>query len=459
MRKGSKILLLFLLSVCAASAVASEQAEIRFGAAKIEITPRDSILMNGYASRIEPSAGVLSPLQARALAIRDIKQRYSVVLTLDLVTIHHALADRIANHVQEKYQIPRERLLINASHTHTGPVVYGTTLEMGPITEAELTVIKKYAVELDRNLFTVIDNALQNMEPGTIKYGCGRADFGMNRRIFTSEGVKFGANPEGPVDPDVPVLALFDTTGAPRAIVFGYACHATSLRASRFICADFMGFARDHIEMVYPETTALFIQGCCGDINPYPRGGEQWVKVHGLTLAGAVTATLTKEMQEIRGDLVCNFQMIDLELEHVPALAELDEIIADTTTNSGRIRQQVHLAQRLKQMLLDGQAIPSGYAYPVQVWQFANDLNWIALGGEVTVDYAIRLKRELHGNSWVSAYSNDVRGYVGSARILLEGGYEADHSTVYYGLPSRWKMDVEDRIVATVHQLIEMKAR
>jgi hypothetical protein len=108
----------------------------------------------------------------------------------------------------------------------------------------------------------------------------------------------------------------------------------------------------------------------------------------------------------------------------------------------------------MRDRLRDGDSIPAAYSYPIQVWQFGEDLNWIALGGEVTVDYAIRLKRELHRENWISAYSNDVRGYIGSMRILYEGGYEADQSTVYYGLPSRWKMNVEDQIVNTVHQLV-----
>jgi hypothetical protein len=75
----------------------------------------------------------------------------------------------------------------------------------------------------------------------------------------------------------------------------------------------------------------------------------------------------------------------------------------------------------------------------------------------VVVDYSLRLKRELGGAGplWVTAYANDVMAYIPSRRVLAEGGYEADSSMIYYGMPSKWAPAVEEKIIAKVHELVK----
>jgi hypothetical protein len=87
------------------------------------------------------------------------------------------------------------------------------------------------------------------------------------------------------------------------------------------------------------------------------------------------------------------------------------------------------------------------------VWQLGPDLTFVALGGEVVVDYVLRLKKEL-GRIWVAGYTNDVMAYIPSLRVLKEGGYEGGGAMVYYGLPAAWGPRVEDLIVAAVHERV-----
>ena len=83
------------------------------------------------------------------------------------------------------------------------------------------------------------------------------------------------------------------------------------------------------------------------------------------------------------------------------------------------------------------------------------DLTWIFLGGEVVVDYSLRLKRNLGtSRTWVSGYCNDVMAYIPSSRVLKEGGYEGGGAMLYYGLPSPWADSVEDDIVGTVGKVL-----
>jgi hypothetical protein len=72
------------------------------------------------------------------------------------------------------------------------------------------------------------------------------------------------------------------------------------------------------------------------------------------------------------------------------------------------------------------------------------------------VDYSIRLKKELAGRPlWITGYANDVMAYIPSARVLKEGGYEADSSMIYYGMPTRWAPVIEEKIVGKVHDLVK----
>ncbi len=88
----------------------------------------------------------------------------------------------------------------------------------------------------------------------------------------------------------------------------------------------------------------------------------------------------------------------------------------------------------------------------MQAWQIGRDLTFVALGGEVVVDYSLRLKKELgRDGTWVAGYTNDVMAYIPSLRVLKEGGYEGGGAMVYYGLPTVWGPKVEDVIVAAVH--------
>ena len=112
-------------------------------------------------------------------------------------------------------------------------------------------------------------------------------------------------------------------------------------------------------------------------------------------------------------------------------------------------------ARALIERLDRGETLPTSIPYPVQTWCFGDDLALIFLGGEVVVDYALRLKWEIDANRvWITAYSNDVPCYIASKRVLIEGGYEADQSMVFYGRPARLRAEAEDLIVRTAHQLL-----
>ena len=110
-----------------------------------------------------------------------------------------------------------------------------------------------YTIVLENKIVDLIGEALGKMQPVSLSYGIGRAHFALNRREPTAKGIKLGKNPAGPIDESVPILHVQGADGKPLAIVFGYACHNTTLRPDMMkIAADFAGYAQDRIEADYP---------------------------------------------------------------------------------------------------------------------------------------------------------------------------------------------------------------
>jgi hypothetical protein len=173
---------------------------------------------------------------------------------------------------------------------------------------------------------------------------------------------------------------------------------------------------------------------------------------YGRELADSVEAVLAGAMKPVRGAGAARYATVALPLGEMPTRAKL---AADTLSKQYAVRKR---AERLGKVLAGGGTLDDHYRhYPVQVWRLGGELVWVALGGEVVVDYSFRLKRELAGGRavWVTGYANDVMAYIPSARVLREGGYEADSSMIYYGLPTKWAPAVEDKIVRKVHELVK----
>lgn len=443
------ICVLLYLNFFSSNLIASDRMKI--GIATVDITPKSSIMLVGYASRTEPSTGVVHQIYAKAIAFEDAIGAKAVLVTTDLIGLHRELTGELSKRVQDEYGIPRERLMFTSSHTHTAPLLHRSNLRMYDLSKKEREKIVDYTDFLNKALFKVIQKSLLALSSGSLTFGKGEAHFAMNRRVFSPGKVKIGENPDGPVDTEVPVLAVWDKNGNQKAVLFGYACHGTTLKKDDYyqICGDYMGFAQEYLQLAQPGITSLFVAGCGADINPHPRGTLNDARLHGLNLAGAVANVLSKDMEPVYGPLRCAFRHVNLAFAKLPSM---DEFRDRLNSDNPHVRRH---ARHFLDILEKGKKISNTYPYPIQVWQFGNDLTLIALGGEVVVDYAFRLRRELKTeNLWTIAYANDVCGYIGSARILYEGGYEADTSTIYYTLPARWDYDVEERIVSAVKEMV-----
>jgi hypothetical protein len=431
-------------------AVAADAAPFKAGVASRIITPDVPMWMAGYGNRDHPSEGTQHDLTVNALALEDSAGTILVLVTSDLIGIPREFGENVAAEVQRRAGIPRERLMLTASHTHCGPVLDHNLMDMYPMSGAQRSQVARYTERLMMTTVEAILAALADRKPARLSYGTGTARFAMNRRQPTANGFINGRNPDGPVDHSVPALRVEAADGSLRAAIFGYACHNTTLSYYRW-CGDYAGFAQRDVEAKYPGAVAMFWAGCGADANPLPRGTVEHAKRYGGELADAVEGVLAKSMSPISGTLAARYATIPLAFDHVPTR---EQLVADAQDKKNHTRRQ--RGERFLKMLDSGGSIPREYPrYPVQVWRLGDGPLWISLGGEVVVDYGLRLKKELAGMHpvWVTGYANDVMAYIPSERVLKEGGYEGDTSMLPYGQPSKWQAGLEEKIVGKVKEL------
>ncbi len=434
-----------------------DTAQVAVGTAVVDVTPAYPIRLMGYGSRKTESEGVASRLKVRAIAIGDGKGEGAsaapaVLIAVDNCAVNSRITDEVARRLSARAGIRRERLALCATHTHCGPALSsGLDFIFGVSIPADQKArIDRYTSELIDGMEQAALQALATRAPGRLSWGQGTVDFAANRRVLRKgKWVGFGVNPSGPTDHSLQVLKVADPCGKVRAVVMNYACHCTTLGGEfNQICAEWAGYACDHIEQQYPGSTALMIIGCGADANPEPRRNLDDARNHAAALAHEAGRLLATSLTPLPGAIVAQFRHIELPLAPRPDRHTL-ESRAKLPGSDGM------LARALLERLDRGETLPSSVPYPVQTWCFGDDLAMVFLGGEVVVDYALRLKWETDAQRlWVSAYSNDVPCYIASKRVLVEGGYEADQSMVFYGRPARLAPEAEDLIVETVHQLL-----
>ncbi len=441
------------------SFVDASDATWKAGVAKANIIPEQPTWMAGYAGRDRPAEGKTTELWAKALAVQDGQGQRAVMITLDLVGIDRSTSLAIRERVAKELSIDPAAIALCTSHTHSGPVVGRNLAPMhySIIPAEQRERIDRYTAELENKIVEISDQAMKDLEPCEVSFGNGRASFATNRRNNPEKEVpalRTAGQLAGPIDHDVPVLAVRTIADKRlKSVVFGYACHATVLGAMQW-SGDYPGYAQMELEKIYPECQAMFWAGCGGDQNPLPRRTVALAEHYGRRLAAAVdTVLMTTELTPLAAKLQTRYSEIDLKLAELPTKEELQNVV-----ETGNRYEQAR-AKTLLDQIESGQPLSQTYPYPIGLWTLGDpdsddSVQWVILGGEVVIDFAIRLKTEIEGNVWVAAYANDVMAYIASRRVLAEGGYEGARSMIYYGLPTVWDPSIENAIVDEVKRLV-----
>jgi hypothetical protein len=351
----------------------------------------------------------------------------------------------------DKLQLGRGAVAVVSSHTHSAPVLDKVLTDMGDPPPADRERIVQYSQSLQSKIVEVVGAALADCRPASIEHGIGQTTFAMNRRVYQGDNVVFGENPDGPVDWEVPVLRVKGTNGAVRLILFGYACHGTSIQMSNdwyTVSGDYMAYARQQLETYQPGAVAMYVTGMGADSNPSPRGLLLDAKRHGLELAGAVMSVLNRPMRPVRGPFKMAYDEVELPFVAPPPRDRLEKD-AQSQDISVRMRAEAYL-----KLLNSGQPLPDSVKLPVAALRLGDDLTFVLMGGEMVADYGRRIKRILASDHpWTIGYAYEVPCYIPSARLIKEGGYEPDSSLIYYGYYGPFRGEIEMRLLNRVEAL------
>jgi neutral ceramidase len=235
---------------------------LRAGVARVEITPPVGYPMGGYAARQGPSTGVHDPLYATALTLEAGGVRIAI-LSCDLRSFPSA---RVITAARDRKLA--DHVLIAVTHNHSGPMTWED--QSWPSRE------RSWFAETEEKLLAAIGRASKSAFPARLAAGFGEVYLGHNRREVGADGKttmrwrNAEKKPTSPIDPNVGVIRVDDASGAPRAVIVNYACHAVVLGPdNRRISADYPGFLARRIERELGGALCLFVQGGAGDINPY----------------------------------------------------------------------------------------------------------------------------------------------------------------------------------------------
>ncbi|MDP2899332.1 MAG: hypothetical protein Q8Q12_22575 [bacterium] len=409
------------------------QAALKGGCAKVNITPPLGIPLTG--SKGEPGDRILDELYAKALVLNDGSNTIAIVSADLLYVPLEEITNPIRGIVKEKTGIPEDNVLICATHTHSGPEVFRKT-KLGPGNETPASKIDNaYLQTLIRQIASSVLLAYGNMEE--VKVGAAKGEVpevvynrrpkranGSAQMAFTlppeviatrrivaspegSVNVTFTLPPEqpeltfGPIDPEVVVLRIENTTGEMVSSLVNFACHPVSIYPSLpySISADFPAYATRVVEKS-EGGTCLFALGTAGDIVPIQRGAVPRQRI-GKALGGEALRRL--QFARTSGDATLSATKKAIEFP-------LKEPVAG---NEGG----------------DADKPPKSLTTEIQVLRIG-DSYLLGLPGEILVEVGLEIKKRAGvQNLFLITLCNDVIGYVCHKEGYDEGGYEPGTGT------------------------------
>ena len=440
--------LLVIAFACGGKTEAAKRRVIRVGVAKVDVTPRGPVVLAGYGGRTKEHEGIDTRLWARAMVIGD--KTPVAIVALDNCGVPAKLVQVLAKRLSQ-HGITQDRLVVASTHTHNAPslVGYAKVVWSGRLSPIQARHVQEYTVFAIDRMAAAVVAALKAREPMHLEWAQGRATFGGNRRhISGGKWSGFGFQRSAPVDHSLPVLAARDVKGKIRAVWANYACHCTTVGGRNRVSGDWAGFANKWMEKALPQAISLMTIGCGADVGPQPSGNLQIAEQHGRSIAKEVKRLLGGKTNQLNQSPRVTSRRIKLPL----AAPGNREFWNKQLRRGGFYQQQ---AKSILATLKETGTIAKTVDYPLSAWTFGEDLAIVFLAGEVVVDYSVIFNKELNWKKlWITAWSNDMPGYIPSSRVLAEGGYEPDFSQVYYAQPGRYAAGIEPLIVKTVKGMV-----
>ena len=404
-------------------------------------------LMAGAAetpiTSIKDKPDVYAELYARALVLADGEKRLAIV-TADYgqfpLRYNKVLLDAIASATG----IPPAHVVINCSHTHNAPGVDGRW-----ITEESEAWLATCLAEL-------VKDAVDALEPTTLRVGRAPVQIGYNRRLMNDEGyIVMAPNSEGAVVPWVDVLGAYDTNGQVIAVLFSHAAHPVIVHwSSEEIGADYAGYAVEHLRNfldLKPESVLLFAQGCAADINGYPlRGGFSACDVAGLALAFATHQALKTATEVPTAPLKARSVLVNLPFQDPPSVVECEQLVEEFPDDE----RYVALLEVAKSG--EKRTLP----FPMSAFAVGDALCFLSVSHELFSAYQLFVdETSPFSHTFVFGYTNGSEVYIATKKAYelgLRAGYEAGPRNHALSGPYRLALlpSVEEQIHAEITDLL-----
>ncbi len=407
--------------------------------AAVNITPPVGIDMSGFGNRPSSSIGIHDDLYARALVLSN-EGSTLILITSDLISLDFDIIRRLRDQIEARWKIPPGHVMINSSHTHSGPA----TVMLRGLGERD----PDYVEGLTKKILGAVQMAYQELQPALIGWGRQNVQVGINRRRKHDGGrMVIGPNLDGPVAAYVDVLRVEDAVSHEvMAILFAHAAHPVVLGGTNLlISADFPGYAVRLIEQVEPGI-AMFAQGCCGNINAHPRDGTfEGARRLGTILGAAVIGGVEQIETTDNVTLRATSRTIQLPFQDPMPVVEAQALVNHYEEDFAEVhdkgigRPQSYMSRAMLEwshamlQAATGEDRPESQPFEIQLFQIGNTAV-VGLPGEVFVEYALQLdSRSPYSQTVVLGYTNGCIGYVPTATAYAEGGYEVDTAYRYYG--------------------------
>ena len=425
-----------------------------FGVATRDVTPPAGIYARTWgAATHDVAEGVHRPLAATAAVFAPIAGDGP---TLALVALYIGWFQYAPDEQELRAAIRRRAgleeaaLLISMSHTHAGANVNSQLVD-----KPGVELIQPYLDHLTEQIGVAIREAQAAQAAAWVTYGYGRSALAANRDLWDTAADRFacGYNPDAPADDTLLVARVTDDAGTPRATLFNYACHPTTLAwQNRLLSPDYIGAAREVMERAF-GCPALFFQGASGELGPrddyvgetavadrngrqlgyaaaaaiesLPPPGTRFVYT-GIVASGANLGTWEYqpcEPDQLRASEQLAARMSHVELRRKEEVGVVDSL-AGATPDSVQ-EQEKALRRRFLSLALGDDPV---YAMPVWTWRLGGAL-LVAIPNEPYSVFQVELRRRFAGTPvLVLGVTNGTTGYLSPEQTYGTGLYQEQQS-------------------------------
>ncbi len=430
------------LTLTLALTLPSQAGPLSAGAAAVDITPPNGCPMAGYYS-FRGAEGTHDPLFAKALVFEKDGTTVALV-SLDLITTTRGLVEEARKLIEKQTGIPTRNVMISATHSHTGPVLWDGSARADFLTGNGNKIARDYIAELPGKIAGAVKKAHDARKPARVSFGVGKEDgLAFNRRFHMTDGT-VGWNPgkknpkivrpAGPTDPAVPIVLIETDEKQPRplAVYVNFAMHLDTVGGLHYSADYPHTLAKALAAVKGDDFVTVFTTGCCGDINHInvesaaPQKGPGEAARIGTRLAAEVLRTFDGLHPAGDGALRVSSETVELALPAVTADdgVAAKRVLADLEGKAKPAPKFLDQVQAFK--VLDvAERLGKPLAVEVQVISLGDDIAWVSLPGEIFVELGLQIKRgSPFRQTVVAELANGSVGYIPNRVAYAQGNYE-----------------------------------